>query len=606
MNTPVPQIAQQLQTSARLLQAGDLSRAQALLEQVIARQPGLPDAYWLLAGVFMRAGDYARAERAVTTAIQLAPGNPSAHALLGEILACQNRMEGSEQALRRALKLAPAHPQAVSLLLRVLHVQGRHEDLLRQTDGWIARGIASPEIRLARAEALLALKHRPEAEDAFRKVLALAPADARARLGLAAAQIESGQPAQAETGLRDMIGAAVDSAEVRYTLARALLAQGRHQEAEVELRHAVLMRPDFNAAQSNLAELIWMRTGDSDAATTPLDAALSAQPDNVELRTFKAKLLEWAGRTQDALSELETGLETAPGNIVLHLAAAQTAFKHEPVRAMQHAEQAFRSNPADPAVLSAWGNALLANGRAEEALEIAERLLLRDAHNGHAIALRASVWRVLGDPRYAAVYDYAHFVRPATIDTPPGWLSLADYLRDLAESLHNRHVLQAHPIGQTLRTGTQVDLDLEHEQDPAIRAFAQAIDGPIRRYMQAIGSGNDVLRSRNAQDYKITGIWSVRLRVNGHHVNHYHPEGWLSSACYIDLPEALGSQGHEGWIKFGEPGIPTRPPLEAEYFVKPEPGLLVLFPSWMWHGTVPFSGGEQDRRLTIAFDVVPV
>lgn len=606
MNTPVPQIAQQLQTSARLLQAGDLSRAQALLEQVIARQPGLPDAYWLLAGVFMRAGDYARAERAVTTAIQLAPGNPSAHALLGEILACQNRMEGSEQALRRALKLAPAHPQAVSLLLRVLHVQGRHEDLLRQTDGWIARGIASPEIRLARAEALLALKHRPEAEEAFRKVLALAPADARARLGLAAAQIESGQPAQAETGLRDMIGAAVDSAEVRYTLARALLAQGRHQEAEVELRHAVLMRPDFNAAQSNLAELIWMRTGDSDAATTPLDAALSAQPDNVELRTFKAKLLEWAGRTQDALSELETGLETAPGNIVLHLAAAQTAFKHEPVRAMQHAEQAFRSNPADPAVLSAWGNALLANGRAEEALEIAERLLLRDAHNGHAIALRASVWRVLGDPRYAAVYDYAHFVRPATIDTPPGWLSLADYLRDLAESLHNRHVLQAHPIGQTLRTGTQVDLDLEHEQDPAIRAFAQAIDGPIRRYMQAIGSGNDVLRSRNAQDYKITGIWSVRLRANGHHVNHYHPEGWLSSACYIDLPEALGSQGHEGWIKFGEPGIPTRPPLEAEYFVKPEPGLLVLFPSWMWHGTVPFSGGEQDRRLTIAFDVVPV
>lgn len=606
MNTPVPQIAQQLQTSARLLQAGDLSRAQALLEQVIAGQPGLPDAYWLLAGVFMRAGDHARAERAVTTAIQLAPGNPSAHALLGEILACQNRMEGSEQALRQALKLAPAHPQAVSLLLRVLHVQGRHADLLHQTDGWIARGIASPEIRLARAEALLALKHRPEAEEAFRKVLALAPADARARLGLAAAQIESGQAAQAETGLRDMIGAAVDSAEVRYTLARALLAQGRHQEAEVELRHAVLMRPDFNAAQSNLAELIWMRTGDSDAATTPLDAALSAQPDNVELRTFKAKLLEWAGRTQDALGELETGLRTAPGNIALHLAAAQTAFKHEPVRAMQHAEQAFRSNPADPAVLSAWGNALLANGRAEEALEIAERLLLRDPHNGHAIALRASVWRVLGDPRYAAVYDYAHFVRPATIDTPPGWLSLADYLRDLAESLHNRHVLHAHPIGQTLRTGTQVDLDLEHEQDPAIRAFAQAIDGPIRRYMQAIGSGNDVLRSRNAQDYKITGIWSVRLRANGHHVNHYHPEGWLSSACYIDLPEALGSQDHEGWIKFGEPGIPTRTPLEAEYFVKPEPGLLVLFPSWMWHGTVPFSGGEQDRRLTIAFDVVPV
>ena len=31
--------------------------------------------------------------------------------------------------------------------------------------------------------------------------------------------------------------------------------------------------------------------------------------------------------------------------------------------------------------------------------------------------------------------------------------------------------------------------------------------------------------------------------------------------------------------------------------------MLVLFPSYMWHGTVTF--GEGGRRLTAAFDVVP-
>ena len=36
--------------------------------------------------------------------------------------------------------------------------------------------------------------------------------------------------------------------------------------------------------------------------------------------------------------------------------------------------------------------------------------------------------------------------------------------------------------------------------------------------------------------------------------------------------------------------------------VQPLPGRLVLFPSYLWHGTVPFEGGE---RLTIAFDVRP-
>ncbi|MNJ01564.1 hypothetical protein D3C73_1612360 [compost metagenome] len=60
--------------------------------------------------------------------------------------------------------------------------------------------------------------------------------------------------------------------------------------------------------------------------------------------------------------------------------------------------------------------------------------------------------------------------------------------------------------------------------------------------------------------------------------------------------------GREGWISFGVPPFASavREPLRVE---KPEPGKLVLFPSYMWHETLPFSGDET--RLTIAFDVVP-
>jgi hypothetical protein len=43
--------------------------------------------------------------------------------------------------------------------------------------------------------------------------------------------------------------------------------------------------------------------------------------------------------------------------------------------------------------------------------------------------------------------------------------------------------------------------------------------------------------------------------------------------------------------------------MAAEHFVKPKPGRLVLFPSYMWHGTVPFTTDEA--RMTIAFDAVP-
>lgn len=606
MNSAAASIPQQLQTAAHYLQAGDFARARSLLEQLLSAHPGVADGYWLLGGALMRSGDFERAERAVRTAIQLAPNNPSAFALLGEVLACQNRMTDAEAALRRALALSPRHAQTVSLLARVLLAQDRHADALQFIEELGAPSNAMPDIVLARAQALLGLQRVPDAIDSFRAAVAAAPHDGRAALGLASALGANQEPEATEAATRDAMAKGMDTSEARYLLARALLAQGRHDDAESEFHRVIHAQSDHVMAQTNLAELIWMRSGDADAAVSELDAALRASPDNIELRTFKSKLLQWAGRSSDGLAVLEDALAKDEANVALHLAAAQTALRCDVERSLQHAERVIKTGMQNPSALSAYGNALLANGRANEAVAAAERLLAINADDGHAIALRASAWRVLDNPRYTALYDYRDFVRPGLIDTPDGWSSLQAYLGDLAESLHRRHVMNAHPIGQTLRTGTQVDLDLDRAKEPAIRAFAQAIDGPIHRYMDAIGHGNDVLRARNTGAYALSGIWSVRLRAHGHHVNHYHPDGWLSSACYIEIPPTLGARGGEGWIKFGESGVPTTPPLPAEYFVRPEPGLLVLFPSWMWHGTVPFSGAPDTTRLTIAFDIVPV
>ena len=96
------------------------------------------------------------------------------------------------------------------------------------------------------------------------------------------------------------------------------------------------------------------------------------------------------------------------------------------------------------------------------------------------------------------------------------------------------------------------------------------------------------------------------MRSGGHHADHVHPHGWLSSACYIALPPTIGdgTSAREGWLRFGRPGVKTVPPLEADHFVKPRPGLLVLFPAYMWHGVEPFVSDQS--RLSVAFDVVPV
>ena len=83
-----------------------------------------------------------------------------------------------------------------------------------------------------------------------------------------------------------------------------------------------------------------------------------------------------------------------------------------------------------------------------------------------------------------------------------------------------------------------------------------------------------------------------------------HPKGWISSALYIAVPdEVAGATDDAGYIQFGAPEDKLGLNLPSVRTVKPEVGKLVLFPSYMWHGTVPFESSQS--RITVAFDIVP-
>ncbi len=189
-------------------------------------------------------------------------------------------------------------------------------------------------------------------------------------------------------------------------------------------------------------------------------------------------------------------------------------------------------------------DSLLATGEPQQAAELTTRLLETSPNDQHLLAVQTTAWRMLGDARHGEYCDYAAMARGWVIDTPPGWSDLQGYLHDLARSLKALHGLHTHPLYQSLRHGSQTTQNLMYSNDPAIRAFFVAIDGPIRRHIEAIGrGGNDPLRRRNEGGYRIQGIWSVRLRSQGYHTNHVHPEGWLSSACYIELPRSMLAAG---------------------------------------------------------------
>ena len=303
---------------------------------------------------------------------------------------------------------------------------------------------------------------------------------------------------------------------------------------------------------------------------------------------------------------LAAALQRNPDDVMLLLASAQAALESDDEDyGAQLAARAEALAPDNVAVKIQQVSLLLAQGRVDEALRRARRATELEPDNQAAWGWLATAARAADDPVHRWLYDYDAFVHVYDVAAPAGWSSVDTWLADLAAALRRLHGLSFHPPEQTVRGGVQTTTDLTQLDDPAVKGFFAAIEAPIREYMSAVGSGPaHPLTRRNTQRHKLSGSWSVLLKPNGFHVDHFHPMGWLSSAFYVEVPRsALDAENREGWLRFGQPPSKTKPTMGPEHYTRPKPGRLVLFPSYMWHGTVPFTTPES--RLTIAFDVVP-
>lgn len=599
--TPSAEIIERLRQAANLLYQRRFAEAASLLAALKAQQPTVIEARRLL-GLALRAqGDLGGAEFEFRDALTL-ERRPELYEALAATLEMGGLRPLAEDAYRQALEIDPTFGRAAVGLSELLLNENRLVEALTVIAPAAARADADIHVLTAHALALKALGRRDEAIDVYRRGVQIAPRSAVAEHNLAATLGDAEHFPQAEAAARRAFAKGIDAPQTWLTLARALQGQDRFAEAEQAYHQAIRRLPDDADAHADLAQLIWMRTEDAAAAGEAVSAAIAAHPGNARLSAAKAKLLEYAGDFEAAYGVLNQAITGHETDSALHVQASHLIARSDPERALAHAERAASLSPESAEALNALCLANLAVGRAQAAADQAARLRQRAPLDQQAVALQATAWRLLGDPRYEELHDYETLVRSWTIDTPPGWASLEVFLADLAASLAKRHPLRAHPVGQSLRQGTQTQQRLDRSDDPVIRSFFQTIDGPIRRHMDALGAGSDPARARNTGAYRIEGAWSVRLRPDGYHADHLHARGWLSSACYVALPQAV-ERGHEGWLKFGQPGVPTRPALGPESFVKPEPGKLVLFPSYMWHGTVPFTGDEP--RLTIAFDLLP-
>ena len=221
------------------------------------------------------------------------------------------------------------------------------------------------------------------------------------------------------------------------------------------------------------------------------------------------------------------------------------------------------------------------------------------------LAFRGLCWRLLGDSRAALINDYDRFVKHYKIPIPEGYRDIHAFNEALGRALRSLHQTRVHPLNQTLRGGTQTYGNLFAREIREVQEVRASIERCVQQYIDEMDDDSEhPFLGRKSERFRFAGSWSCRLGQQGFHTNHIHPGGWISSSYYVSLPGAVTeSDSHAGWIKFGETNLELGALERIETIVQPEEGLLVLFPSYMFHGTVPFASDEI--RTTVAFDIVP-
>lgn len=482
---------------------------------------------------------------------------------------------------------------------------GRAEEAMAISSALLAAAPTNHAAIAVHAQALKAAGRKAEALPFNQRAVQLFPQSGVAWHNLAAILDEIGRHEEAIAAVEHAFRLGARGPETRVILCHARMHLGDHAGAVQGFRDILRDVPQHLVAAQQLARLIFGLTGDWRRAVEPLRALRAAGGPEQGAILLESRILQAAGQASELDALFAEALARRPDDLVILCAAAHVAFIHGRLAgAAALAERAIALAPGYAAALVELTGIRLTQGRAPEALDLCRRATAAAPLDLSTWAWLATAARAAGDPVAGELNDYGAMVASYELAAPPAWTSLEAFLAELTSVLDRRHGLKFEPPEQSVRMGTQTSEDLSRSQNPVLEALFKAFEAPIRSHLAALGPGSGPLRARNSGRYRVDSAWSVRLRENGYHENHYHPHGWISCVFYVATPAAArAGADRQGWLKLGEAPEPLRGAFPPQHFVQPEPGRLVLFPSYMWHGTVPFTTPET--RLSVAFDILP-
>lgn len=496
---------------------------------------------------------------------------------------------------------------------------------------------------LAEAMGLHRAGRLAEAEEAYARLLRLAPAHPEALRLRGILARERGDTESSARWLREASAAAAGDADAPAELGLSYLAAGCLNLADRAFRQALQRDPSSIKARANLGALCLYR-GHLHEAIQCYRQVLASDPEDLETRCNLANALTEAGRGQEALSVLdEAGEAAARSPLLLAVRGAVLVGMEQYAAAAEVLERALVLQPADDMALinlayarqqlgdtdaaltvllravavnpdnaraTADLTSLLASaGRGPEALQLGSRFLAR--HGGERLVLAAHAYALRDAGRVEeaqALLDLDRLVVVTDLPEPRGTGSLAELNASLSDLLLADPTLTSSPRSKSTRRGLQtgeLDLDAANALATWRDLVNRAVTDQWKAWRRQGLAGHPAMVP--ARDRWTLRAWGTVLEAGGYQTAHMHPLGWLSGVYYVECPAGLPAEAvatDAGALEFGSPPPRVSAAVSHELRrVEPRPGRLVLFPSYFYHRTLPFVA--TGRRISMAFDVMP-
>jgi tetratricopeptide (TPR) repeat protein len=600
-----PVLQKALSLAGQCLDRQDFSGAeQAMAPLALFGLSVHPDALNMMGAIRLSQARFVEAAQLLSQSRMVSPPDPVLACNLGRALMGAGRIPEALEAFQAAIKLKPDFVEARFDAARLLHATGRHED----------------------------------AEQIFRDLLRSMPGNVHVSLALGGLLIDAGKPGDAEMVLRQGLAQTADpglKAQLLLHLSLALRRQRKDQEALAASETCEKLNPAMPGAALHRAEALQNLERHEEALTILKDQVARA-PEDPRIHHAYNDLLYRLGRREEFLQSYDRAPSSRPlllgkAFFLAHekrygevhelyagllardpddeMAALGVATVLSLLERYGEADKAFdallarRGGGAD--LLRRAAEAAVMCDDPQKAARYCEKALQLSPCDGSSLAVLSIASRMLDDGRDDAINRYETLVRAFDLEPPEGFSSMADFNAELDAALNRLHPETREFIGQSLRGGTQTPDNLFGAGLELVEKLKARIDEAMARYIAALPQDTaHPFLSRRGRNFRYSGSWSSRLRDSGFHVNHLHPMGWISSCYYVAVPAAAKDEAaQQGWIKFGEPSFKATLKTPVRRSIQPQAGRLVLFPSYMWHGTIPFR--DAAARTTIAFDVVP-